>query len=140
MSHTAGPGECPAGITSSFIDNCYFDYIARTGFEPLTDGSLCTDRPGVPDIAISHQGINPAPEDPTATSRFTLRAIDDAIAQTRSVVFVVQDMDGNGNVTVNHCRAFAAGLTIPGLHLCRGAILRSAPWRLLCGTGFQSPD
>ncbi len=54
MSHaTAGPGECPVGVTPSFIDTCYIDWLARTQSDPVVDVVTCSDNRSSPNNSIS---------------------------------------------------------------------------------------
>ncbi len=137
----AGPGECPKGITSSFIDSCYFDFLARTGLEPVTDGSLCGDQPTLPLTRIRIRDFIPDSKFPwEATAHFRIDVTVDEFSKGVRVLFRVWDNDTANRAVQRHCWVLAEGLTVSEQQHCREAILGSAPWRLLCRTGAHNAN
>ena len=108
---TAGPGECPGGLIPSFIDNCYIDWVAANGFDPVVDPVFCEDDPSRPltGMQLFTGGF---------ASLFFVRVLETEF--TLSV---------GGEAS---CLGQEVALTIPQRHFCRAAILRSVPWRLNC--------
>ena len=114
---TAGPGGCPARITTNNITFCYKDWLARTGYDPrYRVGVECRDDPEEVETELFVH----------TTKHFgsTFRVFVDRVGVA---------VDGQIGDSWKFCY-YGGRFTGPEVKRqgCRAAIRRSDPWRELC--------
>lgn len=114
----AGPGECPDGITPSFIDKCYFEWLAQGTFDPVVDGVTCYDDAEGSETGLSFYSVG---------AQMVLGVQGKDRVQLVAVV-------ANDKLPPAVCDTIVSPLTDAQSHSCRSAILSSAPWRQICRT------
>ncbi len=131
---SAGPGECDPAITPDTIDSCYFDWLGESGFDPGIDTIQCEDDPSEPRTSIFLGRITL-----DLHSFFQVRT-QDSLGSSGQFVFLgaSTDMQIPPFTRTEVCSSSTENISVPTRHICRAAILRSAPWRQLCQTQVHS--
>ena len=122
VAKSSRPGECPGGLTSELIDQCFIAWSQEIEFDPATSPIWCQDEPRSAAIDFV------ASQDASPMEPFVFD-----LSADRGVNFLTSyppvEADGGVNCDIEFDYP---PLTTADSHICRAEVLRSYTWRLLC--------